>query len=145
MCRFQHIMCRQLSQCYLKLVGMAIWLLKLRFEIQLAVIMACTHNAKPTQGDLVKGWPTSRELLTSDLLGLRMKDQSSSPPVSQPLPSIPSLVVVNCQSPSASAPTTPHSTSSRRSRPRRFPSIQLIGSTTRSPSRRRTSSSTVPT
>jgi len=34
---------------------MAIWLLKLRFEIQLAVIMACTHNAEPTQGDLVKG------------------------------------------------------------------------------------------
>jgi hypothetical protein len=40
---------------YLRLVGMAIWLLKLRFEIQLAVIMACTHNAEPTQGDLVKG------------------------------------------------------------------------------------------
>jgi len=39
---------------YLKLVGMAIWLLKLRFEIQLAVIMACSHNAEPTQGDLVK-------------------------------------------------------------------------------------------
>jgi hypothetical protein len=39
---------------YLRLVGMAIWLLKLRFEIQLAVIMACTHNAEPTQGDLIK-------------------------------------------------------------------------------------------
>jgi len=39
----------------LRLVGMTIWLLKLRFEIQLAVIMACTHNAEPTQGDLVKG------------------------------------------------------------------------------------------
>jgi hypothetical protein len=36
---------------YLRLVGMAIWLLK----IQLAVIMARTHNAEPTQGDLVKG------------------------------------------------------------------------------------------
>ena len=39
---------------YLRLVGMAIWLLKLRFEIQLAVIMACTHNVEPTQGDLIK-------------------------------------------------------------------------------------------
>ena len=39
---------------YLRLVGMAIWLLKLRFEIKLAVIMACTHNAEPTQGDLIK-------------------------------------------------------------------------------------------
>ena len=39
---------------HLRLVGMAIWLLKLRFEIQLAVIMACNHNAEPTQGDLIK-------------------------------------------------------------------------------------------
>jgi hypothetical protein len=39
---------------YLRLVGMAIWLLKLRFEIQLAVIMACKHNANPTKGDLRK-------------------------------------------------------------------------------------------
>jgi len=28
--------------------------LKLRIEIQLAVIMACTHNSAPTQGDLIK-------------------------------------------------------------------------------------------
>jgi hypothetical protein len=33
---------------------MAIWFLKLRFESQLAVIIACTHNAEPTQGDLIK-------------------------------------------------------------------------------------------
>ena len=40
---------------YQRLVRMAIWLLKLRFETQLAVIMACSHNTGPTQGGLVKG------------------------------------------------------------------------------------------
>jgi hypothetical protein len=39
---------------YQRLVGGAIWLLKLRFETQLAVIMACSHNDSPTQGDLTK-------------------------------------------------------------------------------------------
>ena len=39
---------------YQKLTGALIWLLKLRFEIQLAVIMACKHNANPTKGDLRK-------------------------------------------------------------------------------------------
>jgi len=39
---------------YQKLVGGLIWLLKLRFETQLAVIMACSHNSNPTQGDLTK-------------------------------------------------------------------------------------------
>jgi len=37
---------------YQQLVGQLIWLLKLRFEIQLATIMACSHGAAPTQGDL---------------------------------------------------------------------------------------------
>ena len=35
-------------------VGALIWLLKLRFETQLAIIMACTHNSSPTQGDQTK-------------------------------------------------------------------------------------------
>jgi hypothetical protein len=39
---------------YQRLVGGTIWLLKLRFETQLAVIMACSHNDSPTQGDLTK-------------------------------------------------------------------------------------------
>jgi len=39
---------------YQKVTGGFIWLLKLRIEIQLAVIMACTHNSAPTQGDLIK-------------------------------------------------------------------------------------------
>ena len=39
---------------YQKLVGQLIWTLMLRFETQLAVIMACSHNANPTQGDLTK-------------------------------------------------------------------------------------------
>ena len=39
---------------YQRLVGGAIWLLKLRFETQLAIIMACSHNDSPTQGDLTK-------------------------------------------------------------------------------------------
>ena len=39
---------------YQQLVGVFIWLLKLRFEIQLAVIMACTHTAALTQGDPTK-------------------------------------------------------------------------------------------
>ena len=39
---------------YQQLAGVLVWLLKLRFELQLAVIMACTHNAAPTQGDLTK-------------------------------------------------------------------------------------------
>jgi len=39
---------------YQKLVGGLIWLFKLRFEPQLAVIMACSHNSNPTQGDFTK-------------------------------------------------------------------------------------------
>ena len=41
-------------QSYQKLVGQLIWTLNLRFEIQLSVIMACSHNTSPTQGDLTK-------------------------------------------------------------------------------------------
>ena len=37
------------EKIYQKLVGMLIWTLKLRFETQLAVIMACSHNTIPTQ------------------------------------------------------------------------------------------------
>ena len=33
---------------YQRCVGALIWLLKLRFETQLAIIMACTHNSSPT-------------------------------------------------------------------------------------------------
>jgi len=39
---------------YQQLVDQLIWFLKLRFEIQLATIMACSHGAAPTQGDLTK-------------------------------------------------------------------------------------------
>jgi hypothetical protein len=39
---------------YQKLVGQLIWTLIPRFETQLAVIMACSRNAHPTQGDLAK-------------------------------------------------------------------------------------------
>ena len=39
---------------YQQLVGQLIWTLMLRFETQLAVIMACSRNANPTQGDLTK-------------------------------------------------------------------------------------------
>jgi len=42
------------EKIYQKLVGMLIWTLKLRFETQLAVIMACSHNSNPTQGDQTK-------------------------------------------------------------------------------------------
>ena len=42
------------SETYQRCVGQLIWLLKLRFETQLAIIMACTHNSSPTQGDLTK-------------------------------------------------------------------------------------------
>jgi hypothetical protein len=42
------------SKSYQSVTGGLIWLLKLRIEIQLAVIMACTHNSAPTQGDLIK-------------------------------------------------------------------------------------------
>ena len=42
------------SKSYQSVTGGFIWLLKLRIEIQLAVIMACTHNSAPTQGDLIK-------------------------------------------------------------------------------------------
>ena len=42
------------EKIYQKLVGMLIWTLKLRFETQLAVIMACFHNSNPTQGDQTK-------------------------------------------------------------------------------------------
>jgi hypothetical protein len=39
---------------YQKLVGQLIRTLMLRFETQLAVIMVCSHNVNPTQGDLTK-------------------------------------------------------------------------------------------
>ena len=42
------------SATYQRCVGALIWLLKLRFETQLAIIMACTHNSSPTQGDQTK-------------------------------------------------------------------------------------------
>ena len=42
------------TRVYQQLVGQLIWLLKVRSDIQLAVIMACTHNASPTKGDLIK-------------------------------------------------------------------------------------------
>jgi hypothetical protein len=42
------------SVTYQRCVGALIWLLKLRFETQLAIIMACTHNSSPTQGDQTK-------------------------------------------------------------------------------------------
>ena len=42
------------EKIYQKLVGMLIWTLKLRFETQLALIMACSHNSNPTQGDQTK-------------------------------------------------------------------------------------------
>ena len=35
------------SITYQRCVGALIWLLKLRFETQLAIIMACTHNPYP--------------------------------------------------------------------------------------------------
>jgi len=56
--------------------------------------------------------PTSRELPSSDLLGLRKKDLSSLFPVTRLLLSIPSLAAASFPSSSASAPTTLHSTSS---------------------------------
>jgi len=42
------------SKSYQSVTGGLIWLLKLRIEIQHAVIMACTDNSAPTQGDLIK-------------------------------------------------------------------------------------------
>ena len=42
------------AKSYQSVTGVFIWLLKIRIEIQLAVIMACTHNSAPTQGDLIK-------------------------------------------------------------------------------------------
>ena len=42
------------EKSYQKLVGMLIWTLKLRFETQLAVIMASSHNSNPNQGDQIK-------------------------------------------------------------------------------------------
>jgi hypothetical protein len=42
------------QQKYQRIVCCLIHLLIARCEIQLAVIMAATHNADPTQGDLVK-------------------------------------------------------------------------------------------
>ena len=39
---------------YQQIVGMMIYLLKVRSDIHLPVIMAATHNAAPTQGDLTK-------------------------------------------------------------------------------------------
>ena len=39
---------------YQRIVGICIWLLQIRFDIQLPTIMACTHNKAPTQGDLIK-------------------------------------------------------------------------------------------
>ena len=50
---------------YQKLVGQLIWLLKLRFELQLSLIMTCTHNATPTQGDLTKAIRVLYSQLTS--------------------------------------------------------------------------------
>jgi len=46
------------GKTYQKLVGINIWILKLRFETQLTVIMACSHNGTPTQGDLTMDGPT---------------------------------------------------------------------------------------
>ena len=42
------------TKTYKQIVGMFIYLLKIRADIYLAVIMAATHNAAPTQGDLSK-------------------------------------------------------------------------------------------
>ena len=42
------------TKTYQQIVGMLIYLLKIRADIHLAVIMAATHNAAPTQGDLTK-------------------------------------------------------------------------------------------
>jgi hypothetical protein len=51
---------------YQRLVGMAIWLLKLRFETQLAVIMACSHNTGPTLED-----PDHKDLHQSNPFGVQ--------------------------------------------------------------------------
>ena len=121
---------------YLRLVGMAIWLLKLRFEIQLAVIMACTHNAEPTQGDLIKAIRLLAYLKGTPDLGSTWLTNEGPVLVASCDAAFavhPSLAAASSRSPSASAPTTLHSTSSQRSRPRRSPSTLPIRSTTRSP------------
>jgi hypothetical protein len=41
------------SVTYQRCIGALIWLLKLRFETQLAIIMACTHNSSRTQGNAI--------------------------------------------------------------------------------------------